>query len=43
MGEAIEQGGGHLGIAEHVDPFGERQVGGNNDRGLLVELADKMK
>ncbi len=43
MGDAIEQGGGHLGIAEHAHPFGEGQVGGDDQRGLLVKLADQME
>src|SRR5665647_3907677 len=36
MGDAVEQRGGHLWIAEHGRPFAERQVGGNDHRGLLV-------
>src|SRR3546814_3028110 len=43
MGDAIEQRGGHLGIAEHGGPFAEREVGGDDDAGLLVELADEME
>ena len=43
MGNAIEQGGGHFGIAEHRDPFRERQVGGDDQGGLFVELADQME
>ena len=39
MGEAIEQGRGHLGIAEDGRPFAEVEVGGDDDRGLLVEPA----
>ena len=42
MGDAVEQGGGHLGIAEYAHPFGEGQVGGDDQRGLLVKLADQM-
>jgi hypothetical protein len=37
MGEAVEQCGGHLGIAEHTGPFAEAEVGGDDDAGLLVE------
>lgn len=37
------QRGGHLGIAEHGGPIAEGQVGGDDDRGLLVELADQME
>ena len=43
MGDAIEQRGGHLGIAEHGRPFAEGQVGGDDHRGLLVELADQVE
>lgn len=38
MGESVEQRSGHLGIAEHVRPFGEAQVGGEDDAGVLVEF-----
>jgi len=31
MGEPIEQGRGHLGVAEDVGPFAEREVGGDDD------------
>lgn len=40
MGEAIEERGGHLGIAEHASPFAEAQVCGDGDAGTLVELAE---
>ena len=43
VGEAIEQCGRHLGIAEDAGPFAERQVGGDDDRGALVEPADQME
>ena len=43
MGDAIEERGGHLGIAEHGGPFAEREVGGDDNAGLLVELADQME
>ena len=43
MGESIEQCSGHLGIAEHARPFTERQVGGDDDRGTLVEPADEVE
>ena len=41
MGEAIEQGGGHLGVAEHAGPFAEAQVRGDDDAGAFVEFAQK--
>ena len=34
MGDAIQQCGGHLLIVEHLRPFGEREVGGNDYRDL---------
>ena len=43
MGDAIEERGCHLGIAEHGGPLAEGQVGGDDDRGLLVELAEQVE
>ena len=43
MGQAIEHGGGHLGVAEHLRPIGEGEVGGNQQRCVFVELADQME
>ena len=43
MGETVEQGGGHLGIAEDVGPFGEVQVGGDGEAGVFVQLADQVE
>jgi len=43
MRDAVEQGGGHLGIAEDGGPLAEGQVGGDDDRGLFVELADQVE
>ena len=43
MGEAVEQRGGHLGVAEDARPFAEGQVGGDDDRGPLVEPADQVE
>jgi hypothetical protein len=43
MGEPIEHGCGHLGVAEHLWPFRKCQVGRNEQRGFLVELADQME
>lgn len=37
------QHGGHLGIAEHGGAIAEGEVGGDDDRGLLVEHADQME
>ncbi|EJU11798.1 hypothetical protein LH128_17032 [Sphingomonas sp. LH128] len=43
MGEPVEQRGGHLGIAEHLCPFAEAEVGGDDDAGALVELAEQVE
>ena len=43
VGEAIEQRRGHLGVAEDGRPFAEGEVGGDDDRGLLVEPADQVE
>jgi hypothetical protein len=40
MGETVEQCGGHLWIAEHARPLAEGKIGGDDDRGALVEAAD---
>jgi hypothetical protein len=43
MGEPVEQGSGHLGIAEHAGPFAEAQIGGDGDTGAFVELAQQVE
>ena len=43
VSEAVEQCGGHLGVAEHARPFAEGEIGGDDDRGSLVEPADEME
>jgi hypothetical protein len=43
MSEAIEQGGGHFGIAKDARPFGKSEIGGDDDRGALVKPADEME
>ena len=43
MGEAIEQRGRHLWIAEHARPFAEGEIGGDDDRSSLVEPADEIQ
>jgi len=43
MGEAVEERGRHLGVAEHARPLAEGEVGGDDDRGLLVEPADQVE
>ena len=43
VGQAVEHGSGHLGIAEDLRPIGECQVGGDEQRGVLVEFADQVE
>ncbi len=43
VGQAIEQRGRHLGVAEDARPFAEGEVGGDYDRGALVETADQVE
>ena len=43
MSEAIEQRGGHLGVAKYARPFAESEIGGDDDRGAFVEPADEME
>ena len=43
MGKAIEQRRGHLGVAEDGWPFAEGEVGGDDDRGALVEPAHEVE
>ena len=43
MGEAVEERGGHLGIAEDRGPFAEAEVRGDDDAGAFVKLAQQME
>ena len=43
VGEAVEQGCGHLCVAEHCGPFAEAEVGGDDDAGALVKLAEAVE
>jgi hypothetical protein len=43
MCQPIQQGGGHLGVAEDGRPFAERQIGGDDDRSSLIELGDQVE
>ncbi len=43
MGEPIQQRSRHLGVAKHAGPFAEAEVGGDDDAGALIELAQKME
>src|SRR5437763_16969140 len=43
MSEAIEHAGCHLGIAEHLRPIGESEIGGDQERRVLIEFADQVE
>lgn len=43
MNEEIEQGGVHLGVAKDSGPFAEAEVGGDDDAGAFLELAQQME
>ena len=43
VGEAVEQGRGHLGIGEDTGPLCEGQVGGDHHAGVFVELGEQVK
>ena len=43
VGQPIEERGRHLGVAEDGRPFPEVEVGGDDDRGALVEPTDQVE
>jgi hypothetical protein len=43
VGQPIEHGGCHFGVAEHLRPIGEGEVGGDQQRGVFVEFADQVE
>jgi hypothetical protein len=43
MGEPVEQRRGHLSFAEYVRPFGEAQVGDDDDTSVLVQFRQQLK
>ena len=43
MGETVEHGGGHFGVAEDLRPIGEGEVRGDEQGRVLVELADQVE
>ena len=43
MCKAVEQGRRQLGIAKHRGPFAEAEVGGDDDAGAFVELAEQVE
>ena len=43
MGETVEEGSRHLGVAEDAGPFAESEIGGDDHRGALIEPADEVE
>jgi hypothetical protein len=43
VGDSIQQGRGHFGVAKNRHPFGKGQIRGDDQRGLLVKLTDQVK
>ena len=41
--QPVEHGGCHFGVAEHLRPIGEGQIGGDQQRGIFVEFADQVE
>jgi len=43
VGQAVQHGGGHLGVAKNLRPVGEGEICRDQQRGVLVELADQVE
>ena len=43
MGQPIEHGGRHFGVAEHLRPIGEGEIGGDQQRSVFIEFADQVE
>ena len=43
MGDPVEKSSGHFGVAKDRYPFTELQIGGHDDTGFLIQLADQME
>ena len=43
MQQAVEQCGGHDRVAEHLGPFGESSIGGQDHGAFLVACADQLE
>ena len=41
--QAVEHGSRHLGVAKNLRPICKRQIGGDEQRRVLVKLADQME
>ena len=40
---AVQQGCSHLGVTKHLHPFSEVQIGGDDQAGLFIELANQVE
>jgi hypothetical protein len=43
VGQAVEQRGGHFGVAKYAGPFAEGEIGRYDHRRLLIEAADQVE
>ena len=43
MGDPVQQGRGHLTVPEDLRPFAEGQVGGDVQRGALIEFGEQVE
>jgi hypothetical protein len=43
VSETVERCGGHFRVAENARSFAEGEIGGDEDRGALIEPADEME
>ena len=43
VGQPVEHGGCHFGVTEHLWPIGEGKIGGDQQRGVLIEFADQVE
>ena len=41
--QAIEHGGCHFGVAEHLRPIGEGEIGRDQERRVFVDFADQVE
>ena len=43
VGQAVQQGRSHLGVAKHAGPFAKAQVGGDHHAGAFVKRRQQME
>jgi hypothetical protein len=43
VGQAVQHGGGHFGVAKYLRPVGKGEICGDEERGVFVELADEVE